>query len=106
MNDEPRSHKKATAALVAVLLLGYVGGYLGLRLNKSVHGGAGLKPTRPFARVIIGRERPRFSPSPEFLNSFYKPLRFLDYKATGIEIYFVGDSSWQPNLDVEDYKSP
>ena len=81
MNDEPHSHKKATVVLVTILLLAYFGSYLAFRL-KSVM-------LVRYSRVIWLERGHGDLLSPEFLNPFYRPLRFLDGKATGINVFFA-----------------
>ena len=75
MNDESHSHKKATAAGLATLLLAYVGSYLAFRLNASIEPHSSI-------RVIVIERGFLHIKSPSFLNYFYAPLSFLDLKAT------------------------
>ena len=84
MNDEPHSHKKATVAVVTILLLAYVGSYLGMWLNPSLKSPTGI-------RVILLDQEKRYVPSPKFLDYFYWPLSFLAYKATGTAVYFISE---------------
>ena len=84
MNDEPHSHKKATVAVVVVLLLAYVGSYLGMWLNPSVKTQIGI-------RVVRLEQGNRYFPSPKFLNSFYWPLSFLAYKVKRTAVYFISE---------------
>ena len=89
MNDEPHSHKKATVALVTILLLAYVGSYLWMRQNKSrmvSFGGTLRNP--PKSEILCATKEGHFL-SASSLEFFYKPLRFLEYKATGTEVHFV-----------------
>ena len=84
MNDEPHSHKKATVALVAVLLLAYVGSYLWFRQWRTgyVEQGYILLETPKSVKWPTGRE---------FFNRFYWPLRKLDEKIMGKEVLFMRD---------------
>ena len=86
MNDESHSHKKATVVLVAVLLLAYVGSYLAFRQI--------LARKFPDSRVIVIESRYHKFLYPDFLNDFYEPLMFLDYKATGISVHFTTGRGW------------
>ena len=81
MNDEPHSHKKATVVLVTILLLAYVGSYLGMRQNSSV------KHSNLPEYIVLDRANGYFPPD-SFLDIFYWPLRFLDYKTTGKHYFF------------------
>ena len=84
MNDEPHSHKKATVALVAVLLLAYVGSYLWILQGKSLKLGE--------IRILLTAEGNVF-PIQAFLNRLYWPLRKLEQQATGIESEFIHEGA-------------
>jgi len=90
MKDEPHSHKKATAALVAILLLAYVGSYLWMRQGKSVEIIKGF-------RCLVTADKEELYPNAGVLDRFYWPLRKLDVQLTGKSISFGSD--W-----VEAYK--
>ena len=81
MNDEPHSHKKATVALMAVLLLAYVGSYLWMRQHHSGHISSGF-------RILVRSYEKDWYPSSRFLNRLYWPLRELNKMITGERVYF------------------
>ena len=82
MNDEPHSHKKVTVVVLAVFLLAYVGSYVGLRQNPSLHAKDPYKELHAENRVVVLEHGHWYVPSAEFLNHFYWPLKVLDYQAT------------------------
>ena len=84
MNDEPHSHKKATVALVAVLLLAYVGSYLWFREWSALELGGGI-------RLLSRVEAHQFYPSSKLLDALYWPLRKLDQRATGETVSFTNE---------------
>ena len=87
MNDEPHSHKKATVALMAVLLLAYVGSYLWFRQGPSRGTASGF-------RVLWRSDGKDWYPSARFLDRLYWPLRKLDRLANGEEVVFLPDVDW------------
>ena len=82
MNDEPHSHKKATVALVAVLLLAYVGSYFWLRQGYTEYVGKGIRLPK------FSLEKHWHLPA-QFLNGLYWPLRKLDKSVTGEATQFT-----------------
>ena len=96
MNDEPHSHKKATAALVAVLLLAYVGSYLWMR-QRAIYAREEAYKVWPNARNRLFKDVLLVQPprsveswtSGNGLDNFYWPLRKLDKFVTDRQIIFT-----------------
>ena len=84
MKDEPHSHRKATVALVAVLLLAYVGSYLWMRQRQTIYTQA-----RTGMRVMAAPKLDKWYTDGKFLNRLYWPLRELDKQIYDKEIRFI-----------------
>ena len=85
MKAEPRSHKKATAVFVAVLLLVYVGSYLWMRKHRdsiSTKNYRVLNP--PFLQDSAALRRA--------YDILFWPLRTLDRSLTGKVVGFTLES--------------
>ena len=84
MNDEPHSHKKATVAVVAVLLLAYVGSYLWFRQRSGAWAGVRIRGFR----LLVAPKLHSSYPATTFVNRLYWPLRQLDRRITGVSVSF------------------
>ena len=96
MKDEPHSHRKATVALVAVLLLAYVGSYLWMR-QRAIYARDEAYKVWPNPRnrlfkdyllIQAARSFPSWT-SRNGLDNFYWPLRKLDKFITDKQVIFT-----------------
>ncbi len=96
MKDEPHSHKKATVALVAVLLLAYVGSYSWMRqraidAKEEAHKIWPIRGGKLFKDVLLVHPPRSFASwtSGNGLDNFYWPLRKLDKFVTDKQVIFT-----------------